>query len=284
MGQSDTTDLLRFWWNRLVKVLIPWSEEVDQGGVAASLLWWNQTVVLKGLSILQLPLNMTSPGALADTMLRHFDTNQDGHISKQEMRRMTEVFVDKLLPELKSSLNRVSQYDNWSWWWESYWPSMMDWKILILFLWRAYGGFLILLTIITIVPGRMHGYSGRFLRWPILAVTYAMITVELFVYILVSLFVGCAESLFASRKHGFLRKKMTQAKSYEEWYRLATELDNSQGRDFWKTTTQDEMSFRYNWPFIKSLMSDMRRARKRNDSLMALAVLRQCTRKTWAES
>lgn len=39
------------------------------------------------------------------------------------------------------------------------------------------------------------------------------------------------------------------------------------------------LSVRYNWGFIRELINDMKRARAKDDPLLALAVLQQCTRK-----
>lgn len=155
---------------------------------------------------------------------------------------------------------------------------MMDWKIGV-FLWRTFGGILVTLCVLSIIPGRLHGISARILRWPVLAITYFLIAVELFVYVIIRLGIRIAEALIAKPKHRKLRRQMTQAKSYEEWYELAAKLDKSQKRDKWQAKVDEKTSKRYNWSFIFELIKDMKRARKTNDSLLALAVLQQCTRK-----
>ena len=157
------------------------------------------------------------------------------------------------------------------------WP-LMDWKVGV-FLWRSYGGILLLIAIMSLLPGRMHGIVGKLLRWPVLGLTYFMIGVELSVYIVIRVFIRIIESTFANSKHRRLRKSMRNAHSYVEWYKYASELDESQGRHQWRKVTNDETSCRYNWSFINELISDLRKARKTNDSLLALAVLQQCTRK-----
>lgn len=98
-------------------------------------------------------------GTPADFMLRHFDTNHDGHISPAELLNMT---------EFMSSLQQAPE--SWSAWFSREWP-LMDWKVGV-FLWRSFGGILVLLTIFSIIPGRMHEISGRLLRWPILVRSY----------------------------------------------------------------------------------------------------------------
>jgi len=72
---------------------------------------------------------------------------------------------------------------------------------------------------------------------------------------------------------------MAQAKSYPEWFAAASELDRSQKRDRWLRQVDDHTSKRYNWGFIRELINDMKRARSKDDPLLALAVLQQCTRK-----
>lgn len=154
----------------------------------------------------------------------------------------------------------------------------MDWKVG-LFLWRTFGGILILLCVLSIIPGRLHGISARILRWPVLAVTYFLVAVELCVYVVIRVGIRLAEAIVAKPRHRALRKKISQAKSYEEWYELASQLDKSQKRDKWQSDIADTTSKRYNWPFISNLMKDMKTARESGDSLLALAVLQQCSRK-----
>ena len=118
------------------------------------------------------------------------------------------------------------------------------------------------------------------MRWPILGLTYCLIGVELIVYIMIRLFIRIVETAFANSKHRILRRTMSNAKSYQEWYTIAQTLDKSQGRDNWQSTIDDVyFSQRYNWAFIQELISDMKHSRQSNDSLRALAVLQQCTRK-----
>lgn len=72
---------------------------------------------------------------------------------------------------------------------------------------------------------------------------------------------------------------MARAESYKEWYSIATALDKSQGRDKWTTVINDDTAYRYSWPFILELLSDLKASREKGDVVMALAVLQQCTRK-----
>jgi hypothetical protein len=102
----------------------------------------------------------------ADFMLRYFDTNGDGHISSAELLNMT---------EFMKSIQAAPE--SWSAWFSREWP-LMDWKVGV-FLWRSFGGILVMLTVFTIIPGRMHEVSGKILRWPILGVTIFLIVVEL---------------------------------------------------------------------------------------------------------
>jgi hypothetical protein len=113
----------------------------------------------------------------------------------------------------------------------------------------------------------------------VLAFTYLTIASELVVYILVRLFIRSLESLFSTKKHRSLRKALEKASTYDEWYTFAKKLDYSQGRDEWQNRIDDDTSYVYNWAFINELIADMRDARKKNDIILALVVLQQCTRK-----
>lgn len=213
----------------------------------------------------------SKPLVMIETIFKHFDTNGDGHISPSELlilkEKITEYYHEKVLGST-------------SFWWQA-WP-MIDWKIGI-FLWRTCGGLLLLIGVLTIIPGHIHGYSGRILRFPILIITYFMISVELVLYIIIRLFIRLVEATFSSKKHRMLRNKLAFATTYEEWHRIAKELDISQQRTEWQKTIHEDPYFssRYNFPFIEELMSDLQYVRNSPDESIssALAVLAQCTRK-----
>lgn len=242
-------------YHLLVFVLPKWSHESKAGELPSMRQLWES-------SNLQ---NIT----IADSILRHFDVNGDGTISYAELMNMTDV------------INRISARrphpETWWLWFSREWP-LMDWKVGV-FLWQSFGGILALLAFLSIVPGRMHGLSAKILRWPILGITYFLVIVELMVYIVIRLGIRVAEYLVARPKHRKMRRAMAQAKSYQEWYKYAAELDQSQNRDRWLRGVDDHTSYRYNWAFIHELIKDMRSARASGDSLLALAVIQQCTRK-----
>lgn len=210
---------------------------------------------------------------VADFLLNHFDQNNDGHISTSELINMTELIAR--LQHIKEQHSTESQ--SFLAWLSREWP-LFDLKLGV-FLYQTFGGLLLVITILSIVPGKLHRISGKILRWPILFITYLLITIELIVYIVIRLFIRIAETIFAIPKHRVLRQQMATSLSYDEWYNYASALDMSQKRDQWQETCNDSTMYRYNWSLIRQLMNDMRHARENNDSLMALAVLRQCTRK-----
>lgn len=221
----------------------------------------------------------SSNTTIAEFMKEHFDTNGDGHISPTELINMTE-FMELVY---NYAPKNPQQYTPKSWyqWLLREWPNM-DWKIGV-WLWRMFGGILMTLCLLSIIPGKLHGISARLLRWPVLAIVYFMIAVELFVYTCIRLGIHVAELLIAKPKHRQLRKLMANANSYNEWYKYGQQLDKSQKRDLWQNQLQmanaTSSSKRYNWSFIIELMKDMKLARDKHDSLLALAVLQQCTRK-----
>lgn len=250
--------LMHRFWNDIRKCLADGSERA-----AAFLIpdWQGPT------NILHLMEQAASNSTVHEFMMRHFDTNLDGHISPKELLNMTEI--------LASLPSRHPQ--SWFQWFSRAWP-LMDWKLGV-FLWRTCGGLLLLLLLISLFPGRLHGVVGKILRWPVLGLTYFLITVELTVYTVIRLFIRIIEAAFANSKHRRLRRLMRKSKTYNEWYSYANELDESQGRGEWKNLIRDETNCRYNWSFVKELIRDMQKARKTSDYLMALAVLQQCTRK-----
>eukprot|EP00980_Cylindrotheca_fusiformis_P011022 scaffold2533_cov137-Cylindrotheca_fusiformis.AAC.10 len=207
--------------------------------------------------------------SLNEFFLAHFDTNGDGHIHPSELVNMTEIIA-------RLEQQRGEAQNFWVWL-SREWP-LFDWKVGV-FLWRTFGGILLALAILSIIPGRLHSLSGKILRWPILFITYVLITVELLVYIVIRLVIRVAETIIAKPKHRQLRAKMAKAESYEQWYEHAAALDVSQKRDRWQQDCNDSTGYRHNWHLIRQLMSSLKEARRQKDSLKALAVLRQCTRK-----
>ena len=213
--------------------------------------------------LLEFPSNST----VAEFILRNFDTNADGHIGPPELLNMTDILL-RIRPHYPKT---------WFQWFSRSWP-LMDWQVGF-YLWQSCGGLLLLVAFATLLPGRLHGMLGKILRWPVLGLTHFLIGVELVVYIIIRLFIRLVEATFASSKHRALRRKIRLAKSYDEWFALASELDVSQGRDKWQRVINDDTCHRFNWSFIKALIVDMKKARAKNDSIMVLAVLQQCTRK-----
>jgi len=120
--------------------------------------------------LLQSASNNAANTPLGDFMLRHFDTNGDGHISRQELLHMTEVWKHTMQEQAATSTL------SWATWFQREWP-LMDWKIGF-FLWSTFGGILYLLAGVSIIPGRMHGISAKILRWPVLGVVYFLIVVD----------------------------------------------------------------------------------------------------------
>jgi uncharacterized membrane protein len=259
---ADSKGWIQLTWTRIWHFLVPAFYEGHEKWLPAPpnfTLLWEQTV--------QSTSEASDTLSITDFMLRYFDTNGDGHISSSELLNMTEIVSRLQTPQTQTF---------WAWF-SREWP-LMDWKVGV-FLWRSFGGLLVVIAIFSIIPGRLHSLSGKILRWPVLGLTYGLILVELIVYIVIRLAIRIAETLIARPKHRSLRRKMAQAKSYETWYQYAAALDLSQKRDKWQRTVKDGTSCRYNWAFIRQLMRDLRDARAKNDSLLALAVLQQCTRK-----
>ncbi len=177
------------------------------------------------------------------------------------------------LLNLTAILRRHEQ--SWWAWFSQSWP-LMDFKVGV-FLFRSCGGILVLLTLLSIIPGRSHGLSARILRWPVLGLVYLLIWTELCVYVVIRLAIRLAEALVARPKHRAWRRKMQNAASYTEWYQAAQALDQSQKRHLW--LKQQDYNRRYNWGFVLELMQDMKAAMESGDAVQALAVLQQCTRK-----
>lgn len=225
-----------------------------------------------------------------DNLLEKMDLNGDGKISAsewgsnaEEMKREIEVLMQQYYHAVTDKIHLAQQTNNTSSWYSTLRSLIgkiiaVDWSMGA-YLWHTCSGLIIVLIITSIVPGRLHGWTGRLLRWPILGMTYMLITVEIIMYALVRFAIRALEGIFANTKHRAMRNEMSESKTYEEWYDIATKLDNSQGRIQWRNNVNDDTAYRYSWPFILELLSDLKKSREHNDIMMALAVLQQCTRK-----
>jgi hypothetical protein len=221
-----------------------------------------------------------------DYILERMDLNKDGKFSAsewgsnaEEMKRDIEVLAHQYYQAVAERLNQ-QQHTSWYAWLRTAISNLIsvDWSFGA-YLWHTCSGLILVLIVTSIVPGRLHGWTGRALRFPVLGMTYMLISVELSVYALIRFAIRAMEGLFAKPKHRAWRKGMAQAKSYEEWYQIAKQLDRSQGREKWQNDVDDDTAYRYSWPFILELLSDLKSSREKKDVIMSLAVLQQCTRK-----
>lgn len=154
---EDARDFVTAGTRKLVVFILPtWSHEHPNSSLPTLQQFWE----------------LASAHSPSELILRNFDTNGDGSISRAELLHMMEIL--KRMPHTPES---------WTAWFRREWP-LMDWKIGV-FLWRSFGGILFLLAFLSIVPGRLHGISAKILRWPVLGMTYFLIMVEL-VYVLLA--------------------------------------------------------------------------------------------------
>ena len=155
-----------------------------------------------------------------------------------------------------------------------------SWLMLDLsYLWNSYANLLIVIIVLTIVPGLLHRLSGKILRWPVLFLTYLSVATDLTLYIALRLFIRGVETVFSTSKHRALRKQLDESSSYEQWHDIALALDKSQQRDQWQQAIDDDTSYKFNWAFIKELMTEMAHAREEENIINAISVLQNCTRK-----
>ncbi|KAL7542401.1 hypothetical protein ACHAXR_013404 [Thalassiosira sp. AJA248-18] len=288
----DATSSLWYYTTRFIQFLFPiwfrrWTVDTtdsiaraardvaSEGGGLISHIWSTEHDVMK-----------SDNSTFVDYIIEKMDLNKDGKISAkewgsnaEEMKKEVETLIHQYYHAVADSIHNQQQ-TSWYAWLRSSIGNIIavDWSMGA-YLWHTCSGLIIVLVITSIIPGRLHGWTGRALRLPILGMTYMLISVELVIYILVRFIIRGLEGLFANAKHRAWRKGMAQAKTYEEWYDIAKRLDDSQGREEWRNNVQDDTAYRYSWPFILELLSDLKASRENNDIVMALAVLQQCTRK-----
>ena len=275
----DTATLLQYLTTRFIQFLFPlWFRKwtVDTQATIA------HAASESGEFLSQLANMKTANFTFVDHLLHKMDLDGNGHITPrdlsinaEEMKREVEALIHQYYDALMNQQN-----SSWYEWFRAKITNIMtvDWS-LGAYLWQTCSGLIIVFVITSIVPGRLHGWTGRLLRWPILGMVYMLIWVELAMYTLIRLAIRLAEWVFANAKHRMWRKNMATASSYEEWYSFAKKLDRSQGRDSWQSNVNDDTAYKYSWPFVQQLMKDLKKEREGGNVVNALAVLQQCTRK-----
>lgn len=175
---TDSKDLVLTGGHKLWNFILPdWDYYHSQtgGGVAGnftSLASLKELLQSAGSNAAQ-HVHQARPNIpVGDFMLRHFDANGDGHISRHELLHMTEVWKQTLQEQAAATKNM-----NWAAWLQREWP-LLDWKIGV-FLWSTFGGLLLVLAGFSVIPGRTHGITAKILRWPVLGVVDFLIVVEL---------------------------------------------------------------------------------------------------------
>ncbi|KAL7519081.1 hypothetical protein ACHAWX_003878 [Stephanocyclus meneghinianus] len=201
--------------------------------------------------------------------------NSTSFVNAEEMKN---AIVETLLANYHQAQKNIP--DSWTNWLQTHLAHVMTAdRTLASYLWQTCRGLILFLAVTSIIPGRLHGWTGRALRFPVLGMVYALIFVELILYIFIRFAIRILEWMFANPKHRAMRMAMANAKTYKEWYEIAAALDESQGRSRWTEVVNDDTAYRYSWPFVLELLNDLKSSREKGDVIMALAVLQQCTRK-----
>ncbi|CAG8525403.1 11058_t:CDS:2 [Diversispora eburnea] len=105
------------------------------------------------------------------------------------------------------------------------------------------------------VPSGFEGISYHIVRFPMMLIIFIIITIELLLYFLVRQIVNLWEYFVQWRgKKYFLREKLRQTTTYEEWVDSAKKLDNYFNYDEWK----GEIPFGYyNFNLIQKVNRDL---------------------------
>ena len=128
----------------------------------------------------------------AEYLLETLDLDRDGLVSKaewsgnaEEIKREVEAWMHQYYHAVADSLHERQHAS----WYEFLRTTIgrclsLDWSVGA-YIWSTCSGLILVLIVTSIVPGRLHGWTGRALRFPILGVTYLLIAIELAMYALV---------------------------------------------------------------------------------------------------
>jgi len=231
----------------------------EGGGFISHIIWSNHS------DSGSLESSKSGNSTFVDYILEKLDLDNDGKISTTEwsnnaedIKRDVEVLMHQYYDAFADSIHNQQQ-TSWYAWLRTNISNIIavDWSMGA-YLWNTCSGLILVLIVTSIVPGRLHGWTGRALRFPILAMTYMIITVELVIYTMLRFVIRALEGMFSNAKHRAWRKGMANANTYDGWYETAKKLDHSQGRDKWQESVNDDTAYRYSWPFILELLSDLK--------------------------
>ncbi|KAJ8613417.1 hypothetical protein CTAYLR_002281, partial [Chrysophaeum taylorii] len=127
---------------------------------------------------------------------------------------------------------------------------------------------------VTMVP-RFNRFSYHVMRWPLLALVYSIVGLELVLYVALRVVVRAMEMAIATPAHRELRRALAYAPDYASWLDCARALDASKGVALWQA---DLRSTRYNWPFVKGTIARLREGRANRDWRAVVIALRLCSR------
>ncbi|TCD69689.1 hypothetical protein EIP91_006706 [Steccherinum ochraceum] len=132
----------------------------------------------------------------------------------------------------------------------------------------------------TRTPNKGQEWLFILLRWPLLTLIFLFIGVEFGFYILIRQMVNAKEWLSAWRgRKGLLRKRLRNAKSYQEWKDAALVLDEYLGFNDWKVVDEDSY---YDWKLVRKVLRSLRSFREKNDARGLMGVLETCVRTNFA--
>ncbi|KLO15690.1 patatin-domain-containing protein [Schizopora paradoxa] len=118
------------------------------------------------------------------------------------------------------------------------------------------------------------------LRWPLLLFIFVFIFFEFAMYVFVRQCVNAKEYITAWRgKKGTLRKRLQEAKTYQEWKAAAKALDHYLEFDDWKGVDEDPY---YDWKLVRKVNKSLRTLRRNGDVRGVLGVLETCIRTNFA--
>lgn len=125
-----------------------------------------------------------------------------------------------------------------------------------------------------------EGVAYSALRWPLLCIVLAIISVEFFLYVSVRQMVNVMEKLGSWRgESGRLRQKLRDARTYSEWKRAALEFDAARQYDEWKA--RDASPF-YDWRLVQRVIAALKTTRKNEDTHALMGVLNLCLKPGFA--
>ncbi|WBW71099.1 triacylglycerol lipase ptl2 [Schizosaccharomyces osmophilus] len=127
---------------------------------------------------------------------------------------------------------------------------------------------------------KREGFMYPILRWPLMITASICLSIVAFLYLLDRMYINCYEYFIVWRgRPALLRRRLQNAKTFEEWKQRARDLDDYFGNNEWKL---DPVYDYYDYSLLRTVLRSLRIHRQRGEWEQLKSTLDVCVRSNFA--